>query len=449
MEKRVTMSMNEIKRLNIMQQIEDKRLTGAEAAIHLKLSVRQVRRLVARFREKGATGLVHGNRARSANNRINENVRVKIQMLAKEEYKDYNDSHFTEELIDEYGMQVSRSTVRRIRREIGQKSPRKHHSPRHRSRRERKAKVGMLLQTDGSRHDWLEGRGPWLTLVGYIDDASGEVQGAVFREEEDAAGYFLGFREVCLSKGIPAGVYADRHTIFQSPSKATIEQELAGDEPKSQFGRLLDELGVELIAAHSPQAKGRVERLWGTLQDRLVKALRKAGASNLEEANQVLKIYMQKFNQRFRVDPAQGETAFVPWPKSLRTEDFFCFKYSRTVTNDNTIPFDGHRLQIPPGPHNSSFAHKRVELRQHLNGLLEVRYQDMQLVIFKPDKLVPVRVNKFTPAPTTTQIIRIKDTTPIHEPIHHPAPKPAPNHPWRRYKSRSQDLHPIVQEQTK
>jgi hypothetical protein len=121
----------------------------------------------------------------------------------------------------------------------------------------------MLLQADGSRHDWLEGRGPWLTLIGYIDDASGEVSGAVFREAEDAAGYFMGLKEICLKVGIPAGVYADRHTIFQSPTKATVEQELAGEQPKSQYGRLLEALGIELIAAQSPQAKGRVERLWG------------------------------------------------------------------------------------------------------------------------------------------------------------------------------------------
>lgn len=427
------MSMNEIKRVSVIQQVEGKRLTGAEAGQYLKLSLRQVRRLVAKYREKGAAGLVHGNRGCLAHNRVDESIRVKIQGLAEEEYKDYNDSHFTEELVEEHGVVVSRSTVRRIRRGIGQSSPRKHRSPQHRSRRERKPKAGMLLQTDGSRHDWLEGRGPWLTLVGYIDDASNEVQGAIFREEEDAAGYFLGLREVCLSRGIPGGVYADRHTIFQSPAKATIEQELAGTEPKSQFGRLLEELGIELIAAQSPQAKGRVERLWGTLQDRLVKALRKAGASSLDDANQVLKTYLPKFNQRFRVEPAQSETVYVPWPKEFRTEDFFCFKHSRTVTNDNTLPFDGHRLQIPPGPKNSSYARKRVEVRQHLDGRLEVRYQDRRLAIFEPQKAEPLRVKKFTPAPEQTAAILKPEGAP--QPTHspHPASKPAANHPWRQY----------------
>jgi hypothetical protein len=135
----------------------------------------------------------------------------------------------------------------------------------------------MLLQTDGSRHDWLEGRGPLLSLLAYIDDATGEVPWATFREEEDAAGYFLGLRVICLTHGIPGALYADQHTIFQSPAQATLAQELAGEQPRSQLGRLLDELGIGLIAAGSPQAKGRIERLWETLQDRLVKALRQAG----------------------------------------------------------------------------------------------------------------------------------------------------------------------------
>lgn len=375
MDKRVTLTMNEIRRLYVMQQIEDKQITGSQAAQLLGLSLRQIRRLIAKYREHGAPGLVHGNRGRAPNNRIEEAWQVRIWELAQEKYKDYNDSHFTEELEAKHGMKVSRSTVRRIRRKNNQPSPRKRRSPRHHSRRERKPQAGMLLQTDGSRHDWLEGRGPWLTLIAYIDDATNRVSGASFRDEEDAAGYFLGLEEICLTQGIPAAIYADRHTIFQSPTKATIEQELAGEQPRSQLGRLLDELGIELIAAHSAQAKGRVERLWETFQDRLVKVLREAGAANREEANQVLAVFLPPFNQRFQVEPAQAETAYVPWPKEYRPQDFFCFKHIRTVANDNTISFDGHRLQIPPGPQRRSYARAKVDVWQHLDGRLEVRYQ--------------------------------------------------------------------------
>jgi len=426
------MNKKDIKRLYVIQQVDEKKLSGLEAGKHLGLSLRQIWRLVARYREKGATGLLHGNRDRAAHNRTEEKVRAEIQRLAEEDYRDYNDSHFTEELAEAHGIVVSRSTVRRMRREMGQKSPRKHRSARHRKRRERRAKDGMLLQADGSRHDWLEGRGPWLTLIGYIDDASGEVSGAVFREAEDAAGYFMGLKEICLKVGIPAGVYADRHTIFQSPTKATLEQELAGEAPKSQYGRLLEALGIELIAAQSPQAKGRVERLWGTLQDRLVKELRKAGASNLEEANEVLRHYLPKFNRRFRVEPAEQGTAYLPWPKEYKADDFFCFKHTRTVTNDNTLPFDGQRLQLPPGPGNKSYAHKRVEVRQHLDGRLEVRYQGQRLAIFTPQQAAPLRVKKFTPLPEHIAEIHPPEPAPALPPKPRPVSKPAADHPWRR-----------------
>jgi transposase len=432
MNKRVTFNMKDIKRIYVVQQVEDKKMTGREASDQLGLSIRQVRRLMVKYREKGAAGLIHGNRGRPAHNRMEEGIRVKIQGLAEEEYKDYNDSHFTEELVDEYGLRVSRSTVRRIRREMGQKSPRKHRTPRHRSSRERKAKAGMMLQADGSRHDWLEGRGPRMTLIGYIDDATNEVLGAVFREEEDALGYFLGLKDICLRKGIPAAVYADRHTIFQSPTKATIEQELAGEQPKSQYGRLLDELGIQLIAAQSPQAKGRVDRLWGTLQDRLVKALRKAQAAHLDEANQVLRAFLPKFNPRFRVTPAQSETGFLPWPKDYRAKDFFCFKHTRTVTNDNTFPFDGHRFQIPPGPGRRSYAKAQVEVRQHLDGQLEVCYQGHTLVTFEPSQVQPLRVKKFSPAPGQEALEKHVAHIPPQKPKPHMPAKPAADHPWRK-----------------
>jgi hypothetical protein len=290
----------------------------------------------------------------------------------------------------------------------------------------------MLLQADGSRHDWLEGRGPKLTLIAYIDDATNEVSGASFRDEEDAAGYFLGLQHICLQTGIPAAIYADQHTIFQSPTKATLEQELAGEQPRSQLGRLLDELGIELIAAHTPQAKGRIERLWDTLQDRLVKALRKAGASNREEANQVLTRFLPKHNRRFRVEPAQAGTAYVPWPKEYRAKDIFCFKHTRSVSNDNTISFDGHRLQIPAGPKHRSYARAKVQLKQHLDGRLEICYQGKSLVTFEPSGEQPVRVKKFSPAPGQVAIQKQEQNKPVKIPKERKPYIPAADHPWRK-----------------
>ena len=186
----------------------------------------------------------------------------------------------------------------------------------------------MLLQIDGSSHDWLEGRGPKLTLLCAIDDATNEVPAAVFREQEDAAGYFMVMRDISKTHGLPMAVYADRHTIFQSPKKATIEQQLAGEEPRP--GSDLRQ-SVWTSPAHSPQAKGRVERLFGTLQDRLVKALREARAGSLEEANQVLKEYLPRYNERFTRAAAEPGSAYEAWPNDRQLEEFFCFKYQRTA----------------------------------------------------------------------------------------------------------------------
>ncbi len=434
------MTIKEQKRLKVLNKVEVGGMTGAQAAQMLGLSVRQVRRLLAAYREKGAAGLAHGNRGKASARRTPEAIGQRVVELASEEYKDYNDQHFTEELEERYGICLSRSTVRRIRRAAGLGSPRKRRAPRHRQRRERRAMEGMLLQTDGSDHDWLKGRGPGLTLIAYIDDASGEVPGAVFREEEDAAGYMLALQEICERKGLPLAIYADRHTIFQSPKKATLEQQLAGEQPTSQFGRMLDELDIQLIPAYSPQAKGRIERLFGTLQDRLVKALRAAGACSLADANRVLQDFLPRFNARFKKEAAQPASAYRDWPADLRRDDVFCFKFTRVVANDNTISFSGHKLQIPPGPRRRSFARARVALHQHLDGHLSVLYKGQTIATFKAADTTPLRVGKFMPAPDTAPTQPSLKPRPIPtapQPTRKPY-APPPDHPWRRsFKSKS------------
>jgi len=281
-----------------------------------------------------------------------------------------------------------------------------------------------------------------LSLILAIDDATNEIPSALFREEEDAAGYLELLRKISLSQGIPQALYADRHTIFQNSQKATLEQQLAGEGPRSQFGSLVDELGIELIPARSPQARGRVERLFGTLQDRLVKELREAGASTLEEANQVLshrdpegRDYLPKFNARFSVAPAQPGSAYCPWPADLDPELFFSFKHKRVVGNDNTISFDGHKLQIPPGPFRRSYAHARVDVHQLLDGRLAVLYQGKTLVFFEPANQAPVRVGKFTPEPSALSPVLPSPVEPAKSKPKAPRKpyKPAPDHPWRRY----------------
>jgi transposase len=431
MENKVTLTMKEQHKLKMVIDYEAGKVRAQRAAELLGITKRQFRRLVAAYRQRGIAALAHGNRGRTPANRISEAVRQEILRLAKETYRDYNDCHFTEELAEQSEpILVSRSTLRRIRRAAGQGSPRKRRAPEYRSRRERHPQAGMMLQTDGSRHDWLEGRGPWLTLIGMIDDANNQVPGAIFREEEDAAGYFLVLEQVCTSKGIPQSIYADQHTIFQSPSQPTVEQELSGDLPRTQFGRLVDELGIRLIAARSPQAKGRIERLWGTLQDRLVKELRKAGASDLESANRVLAAYLPKFNARFQIEAPQPGSAYVPWPAERDPAHYFCFKYTRIVTNDNTLPFNTYRLQIPPGPGRKSYAKARVELHHFMDGSLAVFYQGQHLVTFQPTTSAPPRVGLFQPATPAAPPPKPQAATLPKQPRQ--PWKPPVDHPWRQ-----------------
>lgn len=433
-DREVRLTVKEQKRLRVMVDLDCGRMSGREAAGVLGISLRHVWRLLAAFRREGAAGLAHGNRGRIPANKTPQAIREQVIALAEEEYADYNDTHLTEKLDQEHGIRVSRPTVRRIRRSIGQGSPRRRRAPRHRKRRARYSQRGMLLQVDGSPHDWLEGRGPRLTLLVAIDDATNEVPHALFREEEDDAGYFELLWAISQSHGLPLALYTDRHTIFRSPQEVTVEQQLAGERPRSQFQRVMEALGVEMIAAYSPQAKGRVERLLQTLQDRLVKELREAGAATLEDANRVVGRFLPHFNARFSLPPAQPGSAYRPWPPELKRETVFCFTHTRTVSNDNTISFDGKRLPIPPGPDRLSYARARVEVQQHLDGTLAICYRGQTLVVYQPATAGPVRVGKFTPAPLA------QPPAPVHTQRITPPPakpctpyKPPPDHPWRRY----------------
>jgi transposase len=439
MKEKVTLNVKEQKRLLVLNEILAGRMTGQEAADVLGLSLRHTRRLIAAYRQEGAAVLAHGNRGKRSPSRTLEAVEEEIVVLAKGLYHDYNNSHFAEELEERYGITVSSSTVRRIRQRHTLPSPRKRRVPRHRRRRERYPQVGMLLQVDGSQHDWLEGRGPWLTLHAAIDDATNEVPWAVFRETEDATGYALLVHHISQTHGLPLALYADRHTIFQNPKQATIEEQLAGLEPRSHLGRLLQSLDIQLIGARSPQAKGRVERLFGTLQDRLVKELRRTGADSLVEANAVLRKYLPRFNKRFTKPPAQPGSAYRPKLSRAEANAQICFTYWRSVTNDHTISLFGHVLNLPDLPVRLNLARRRIQLRHRMDGRLAVVYNGQVLGLLQPAQLGPPRLEQFEPA--------AKHLANPLPPVQIPSPppsngamlasqkprKPDKNHPWRRY----------------
>lgn len=422
--KKVTLSAKEQKRLLVFNEVVAGRMTGKEAAEMLRISLRHTRRLLARYRLHGAAGLVHGNRGREPTNMLDEKVEAEILQLAQGGYVDYNDSHFTKELDERHHIKVSRPTLRRIRREHGLASPRKRRAPKHRRRRQRYPQTGMLLEVDGSKHDWLEGRGPWLTLHAAIEDATNEVPWAVFREEEDATGYLLLLHHMAL--------YADRHTTFQSPKIATIAEQLEGLEPRSHLGRLLERLDINLMSARSPQAKGRVERLFQTFQDRLVKELRRAGARTVAEANACLKTYLPRYNRRFMKPPAEAGSAYRPPFGRAEANDRIGFTYWRTVTNDHTISLFGHTLLLSV-PKRFNLAGQRVELRHRLDGRLAVFFMGEKLTMLQPAQLGPPKLEQFEPHPSELAgplvgFLRYPPAAPKKRKQY----KPAADHPWRK-----------------
>ena len=418
MEGSVTLNKKEQKRLMVLNYVERGKMRGREAAVVLDISVRHVRRLLAGYRKEGAQALAHGNRGREAANALDGALRKQVIELASSTYAGCNTQHFTELLSEREGIEISRSTVRRMLIEEGVSRSRKRRAPKHRSRRERYSQKGMLVQIDGSRHDWLEGRGAWMTLIGAIDDASGEVLYALFREQEDTEGYFKLAERIVSDYGIPMAVYHDGHAVFEVPEHEpmTLEEQLAGERNLTQFGRLLAELDITSIRSRSPQSRGRIERLWGTFQDRLVSELRLAGASTISEANEVLWRYLTAHNRKFAVPPAQPGSVFRTPGRDWRS--FFCLKYKRTVGLDNVIRFGPHRLQVLPNG-RLCYARAMVEVRQSFDGLLSVYYQGHHL----DTRPAPLEATKLRE--TQNQAGSPKEPKKYA--------KPRPDHPWRRW----------------
>jgi hypothetical protein len=298
--------------------------------------------------------------------------------LWREKYTGFNDQHFTEKVNDVEGLKVSRQTIRRWLRNAGIASPRKRRAPAHRRRRDRRPQAGQMILWDGSRHDWLEERGPRLCLMGAIDDATGELlPGAHFVEQECSAGYLRVLRDIIFFRGVPLSAYMDRHgTLKRNDRNWTREEQLAGRQEPTQVKRALDDLGIQVIYALSPQAKGRVERLWGTLQDRLVSELRLAGAVDVRSANRVLDAYRPQHNARFAISPQISHPAWRPCPTNHTADEICAFQYIRVVQNNNTVRIGKQIIDIPKHPRRATFARAPVVVRHLLDGGYRVYWQD-------------------------------------------------------------------------
>ena len=380
------LTMKEVNRLRVLQGYMDGKILIEEAGRILKRRVRSVYRMVAKVRGKGPEGVLHGNRNKLSPRRVPEAVRKKVIELALGKYRDINDTHLCEILSKAEGIVMGRETLRGILRKEGIPSKRKVKRRKYRSRRERKEAFGMMLQLDASPHDWLQGRGPWLTLVGSKDDATGYVW-AHFEEAETTWGYLDLMQEVISTHGVPLSLYADRHSIFHTTREPTLIEQLKDVVPLTQFGRAMEELGISVMKAWTPQAKGRIERQWGIFQDRLVVELRLARANTLEQAREVLKRFLKDYNQRFCRLPKQAAAVFRKAPPKAVLHNILCLKETRMVKKDHTVSFDGLVLQIPFCKKYPCIADRQVNVRQYRDGHLEIGYRGSIVARFSPEAI--------------------------------------------------------------
>lgn len=405
----ITMRRKELRRLHVMQKVLDKEIKQREAAEMLGLSRRQVKRIVKRVREEGERGIIHRLRGRRSSNAIEEKKKVKVKGICKRKYEDFGPTLASEKLFEEEKIRISKETVRQWMIEEGLwvvKQKRR----KHRRWRERKGYYGEMIQMDGSHHDWLEGRGAKMVLMGYIDDAKNKVY-ARFYEYEGKIPALDSFKRYVRKNGLPQSVYLDKHSTYKSQAKPTIEDELNNTGPESQFERALRELEVEILHANSPQAKGRIERLFKTFQDRLVKELRLYGAKTLEEANQCLDEYLPKYNKKFMVEAREKGNLHRVVPRGLNLDEILCIKTEHPLRNDFTIVHDKKLYQVL-----DKTVARRVEVQERVNGQM--------LIIFKGQRLKYKEIDT-RPKKIIEQVKKVKMRMRYVPPA---------NAPWRRFK---------------
>jgi transposase len=377
---RLPMGQKELLRSKVLEMVKQEKMTLKEAAVTLRVSYRQALRLYKVYRKEGDPGLIHGNCGKKSNNRLKEGIREGAVKAYRERYSDFGPTFAAEKLAEEEGIQISVSSLRNLLVESGEwKGSRK--AKEYRSRRERRAHFGELVQFDGSHHKWFEDRGPSCCLITMIDDAT-NTRLSRFYEEETIKGAMEVFSYWIRNYGIPEGLYCDKKNAFVLTREATDAELLAGIlEPKSHFGKACEKLGVLVIAANSPQAKGRVERNHGVDQDRLVKELRLNRISTIQEANQFLeKTYLPKMNRLFSRPAARQEDAHVPLGK-VDLKNILCLEYERTVGNDYVVRFEKKLFQIQKTNKILPRPKDKVTLRIALDGTLAIIWKETRLLV--------------------------------------------------------------------
>jgi len=402
----LTMRQKDLKRLHIIRKAIDKQVKQREAAELLELSQRQIRRLVKRVREESDKGIIHRSRGIESHRAIADKIKHKIFSLCKSIYVGFNPTFASEKLFERNKIKVSRETLRQWFIAEGMPYDKRKARP-HRKWRERRAHCGEMVQMDGSHHNWFEGRGPECVLMGYIDDASSRVY-ARFYEYEGTFPAMDSFKRYCLKYGLPINIYLDRHSTYKGWRKATVEEELSNQHPLSQFGAALEELGVHLIHAQSAQAKGRVERLFKTFQDRLVKEMRLRNLKSIAEGNEFLSHYLPVFNKRFNVMPVENEDLHRSLPQGIKLDAVLAIKTSHILRNDFTVRHESKLYQV-----EDNIRAKEVVVEERLNGSLLITYKAKALrykqIFQKPAKIQQPRKHR------------------VYAPV-------SKDHPWRSFK---------------
>ncbi len=369
---RTMMSEREAERLGIVRRVLSKELTQALGAAQLGLSVRQFRRLCVAVREQGAGSLISKRRGQASNRRIPEQRKSVIMELVRRHYPDFGPQLASEYLQAQHQQCISAETLRGWMIEAGLWKAKKRRVQRQHSTRPRRARLGELVQIDGSHHDWFEGRADKCCLIAFIDDATGRVLAARFSGAETTQAYLALLHEHVQAHGAPLAYYSDRHSIFTKHDSQ--------DPQPTQFERALLQLHIEPICAHSPQAKGRIERLFQTLQDRLCKAMRLAGISGIEAANGWLGAYLQQHNARFAVTPREPEDAHRPYTASDTALRRICsLHHQRQLSAQLSCQFEGSQFWIIPGQPHAPLGKARIDIAQYADGPLELLYRGQPL----------------------------------------------------------------------
>lgn len=389
----ISLSSKEAHRARVMEQVAAGTVTLKEAAKFMRVSYRQAKRIHRRWQQEGLAGLGHGNRGREVSHALSPELAAIILALHDEVYRDFNDTHFTEALGEREGIAVSREKVRQILRAAGHGPKRKRRPKKGHRRRPRKTQAGVMMQWDGSPHHWFGPDHPPCCLMCAMDDAESKVLGMLFVEAESSLAYLRLLDMVVRRHGVPLSVYQDRHgALVRTDDYWTVEEQLRGQQYPTHVGRVLQDLGIEAISALSPQAKGRIERSFGILQDRLIAELAYEGITDMETANRWLESrFIADYNRRFGVQAAEPGNAFTKISVQERYAKI-AFAYEATVANDNCIRLGGLTIDVPATKARPSYAKAKVLVKQHLDGRWTVINQDQIIARHEATPLTePVR----------------------------------------------------------